>query len=74
MLNLSVDGTVAAGDYVVEINGTASGAANRQAVINVGVTTAVPTAVTLVSPANGSTVSSTSPTLTWNAIAGATSL
>ena len=72
VLNLAVDGTVTAGEYPVTVEGTASGAANEQAVINVGVATATPSAVVLASPANGSSVLTASPTLTWNSIVGAT--
>ncbi len=71
-LNLSVDGTVTDGEYAVVVEGTAAGTIDRQAVVYVAVTTAVPGPVTLATPADGATIPSASPTLTWNAIPGAT--
>ncbi|WP_425508327.1 pre-peptidase C-terminal domain-containing protein [Tahibacter amnicola] len=70
-LTLNVASSAAAGSYTVTINGTASGSAGHSATTQLVVNAGAPAAPTLSAPANGATGVSTSPTLSWNASAGA---
>ncbi|MDH3588373.1 MAG: hypothetical protein OEQ74_03095 [Gammaproteobacteria bacterium] len=65
-INLTAGAGAAAGNNIVTVTGTASGASDRQTTITVGVTTAVPAGATLISPANGATGQSLSPALSWS--------
>jgi hypothetical protein len=62
---------LAAGEYTGTVTGT-NGALVRSAQVRFGVSTGSAAAATLVSPANGSTGASIRPSLSWNAVAGAT--
>ncbi|HEY6941247.1 proprotein convertase P-domain-containing protein [Dokdonella sp.] len=64
---LSINTTgVASGTYPMTINGTASGASNQSASINMTVFAAVPGAPSLTAPANGSNGVALRPTFTWS--------
>lgn len=67
-LTVTVGAGVIAGDYLFQLTGSATDAADKSLDINVGVATSSPGIATLVSPANVSTLQSTSPTLEWSAV------
>ncbi|MFZ0545814.1 MAG: M36 family metallopeptidase [Candidatus Promineifilaceae bacterium] len=63
---------VSAGLYTITITGT-DGVNTEDTSVDLEVVTAAPSEPTLVTPPNGATGTSTSPTLTWNPVAGAIS-
>ncbi len=62
---------VSAGLYTITITGT-DGVNTEDTTVDLEVVTAAPAAPTLLTPPNGATGTSTSPTLTWSPVAGAT--
>jgi subtilisin-like proprotein convertase family protein len=66
-------GPVTTGDYDFQINGAAADADDKSLTVNVAAFDGAPGAVTLVAPADGATDLSTAPTLSWNAVNGASS-
>jgi subtilisin-like proprotein convertase family protein len=71
---LTVNNTAAvpSGNYLMTVTGTGGGLTRSRDIV-LSVVSGAPAAPTLVSPSNGASGVSTSPTLTWNAVAGATS-
>ena len=71
---LTVGNTAAAsaGTYNITLTGT-SGALSHAADVTLNLATDLPAAAALTAPADGSTGLATTPTFTWNAVAGATS-
>jgi hypothetical protein len=73
-LALTVDNTVADGAHVVTVEGMATASDNRTIDFNINVTSTLPPAVTLTSPADAATgVSGSSVAYSWDAVAGADS-
>lgn len=70
---VTIDQTVAPGDYDLTVLGTASGAADRTAALRITVSDALPGGLTLGVPANGATDVEVLPTLQWTASAQAQS-
>lgn len=71
VLTISNLAAVAAGNYVLNVNGAAAGPINRTSSVNLIVQTAAPDAPSLSAPANAATGVSTSAALSWAAVAGA---
>ncbi|MEW5985309.1 MAG: S8 family serine peptidase [Chloroflexota bacterium] len=72
VLTIGNTGAATAGTYTISVNGNASGNQHSDTV-TLNLSTAIPGVVTLVSPANGATEVSVTPTFTWNAASQATS-
>jgi subtilisin family serine protease len=66
---LNLGSGAVAGNYVVDVNGTAPGADPKTTSVELGVFTGNPGAVTLVAPANGAMDVPLVPTFSWNAAA-----
>lgn len=72
-LTLTADASVAAGSYDITVTGTAQDSPGHSLTVELVVTTAPPGAVTLQGPSNAEANVSTSPELSWQASADASS-
>ena len=64
-LTISNTGSAAAGDYMIEVTGMATGAENRTAEVGLSVFDAVPAAPVLTAPADAATGVTLNPTFEW---------
>lgn len=71
-MTVSVTSSVPASAYTLNITGQASGASDQSTSTQLQVSNGVPTAPTLVAPADGASAVGIPTTLSWNAVAGAT--
>jgi len=65
-MTVSVSGTVSAGDYLFQVNGSATDTSDKSLDIELGVSTATAGTTTLVSPVDTAIDQSTTPTLSWS--------
>lgn len=72
-LDIGNTAAVAAGSYPLLVSGTATGSDGHDLALNLRVDTALDSAVTLQSPADGAVDLALSPVLVWQALAGAAS-
>ncbi len=71
-LTIGNTGAAAAGSYTINVTGS-SGSYNQTTPVQLEIANAVLTGPTLATPLDGSMNAATTPTLTWNAVAGAAS-